>query len=236
MGKNEKVKLLIDFIHRFAFHHVLWFLEVNHQLGEKKALECLDDVYKKSYTVFIERLSKVLNFELEEGLPTFLLGLDDDKLVDLLKAISINWLANDGIWFQSVEFKRTMHDAKRCNDSCWAKFSPVEAYFIKSFLNLPDNSGLKGLEEALKYRLYSYINKQTIRWSEESLILEMNDCRVQSARKRKNLEEYPCNSGGWAEFSRFAETIDSRIKTEIIACPPDEHPAKYFCAWRFFIE
>jgi len=226
---------LIDFIHRFAFHHVFWFSEIRHQLGEKKALECLDDVYKKSYAVFIERLSKVLNFELDDGLPSFLLKLDNDKLAELLQAISINWLANDGIWFQSVEFKRNMLDAKRCNDSCWSNFSPIEAHFIKRFFNLNDNCGLKGLELALSYRLYSFINKQTIRWSDNSLILEMNDCRVQSARKRKNLEEYPCKSAGWVEFSRFAETIDSSIKTEIIVCPPDEHPDNYFCAWRFYI-
>ena len=235
MEKREKVELFIDFIHRFAFHHVLWFLEVARQQGEKKALECLDEVYKESYSIFIGRLSKILNFELIEGLPSQLLKLDDEKLNDLLKAISTNWLANDGIWFQSVEFKRNMIDAKRCNDSCWAQFSPIEAYFIKRLLNLDDSCGLKGLEKALNFRLYAFINKQTIKWSGDALILEMNDCRVQNARKRKQLEEYPCKSGGWAEFSRFAEAIDSRIKTEIIACPPDSHPDEFFCVWRFFI-
>jgi hypothetical protein len=235
MEKREKVELFIDFIHRFAFHHVLWFLEVSRQQGEKKALKCLDEVYKKSSFILIERLSKVLNFELIEGLPSQLLKLEEEKLNDLLKATSISWLANDGIWFQSVEFKRNMIDAKRCNDSCWAQFSPIEAYFIKRFLNLEDNCGLKGLEEALKFRLYAFINKQTIKWSDNTLILEMNDCRVQNARKKKQLEEYPCKSGGWAEFSRFAESIDSSIKTEIIACPPDSHSDEFFCAWRFFI-
>lgn len=235
MDKREKVELFFDFIHRFAFHYVFWFLEVKSQLGEKKALECLDEVYKKSSSIFIDRLSKTLDFELDGGFPAPLLNLDNGKLDDLLKSISINWLANDGVWFQSVEFKRNMIDAKRCNDTCWAQFSPMEAYFVKRFLNLEDNCGLPGLEKALKYRLYSFINKQTVKWDGKSLILEMNDCRVQSARKRKNLEEYPCKSGGWAEFSRFAESIDSHIKTEIIACPPDKHPEEFFCAWKFFV-
>ena len=235
MEKREKVKLFIDFIHRFAFHYVFWFLEIKSQLGGKKALECLNEVYDKSYSIFIERLSKTLNFELHEGLPATLLNLNDDVIDDLLKSISINWLANDGVWFQSVEFQGNMIDAKRCNDSCWAQFSPIEAYFIKRFLNLDDNCGLPGLEKALKFRLYAFINKQTIKWNGNALILEMNDCRVQNARKRKLLEEYPCKSGGWAEFSRFAECLDNRIKTEIVACPPDKHPEEFFCAWNFIV-
>ncbi|GAI20039.1 unnamed protein product, partial [marine sediment metagenome] len=69
-----------------------------------------------------------------------------------------------------------------------------------------------------------------------SFIFQMNECRVQDARKRKGLDDYPCKSGGMAEFPTFAESIDSRIKTECISCPPDEHPKEWYCKWRFTIE
>jgi hypothetical protein len=237
MDKNEKVSLIIDFVHRLAFHYVLWFLEIERQLGKEKALECLNKVYGQANQLLFKKLSKALNFDLEKnGFPTPLLMLDDPTLDELIKTISVSWLANDGLWFQAVEFERNMIDAKRCNDSCWAQFSPIEANFIKRFLGLSDDCGLEGLEKALGCRLYTFINKQTVRWHENALILEVNSCRVQDARNRKNLEEYPCKSGGFAEFSRFAETIDRRIKTSIIACPPDKHPDEYFCAWKFFID
>jgi len=61
----------------------------------------------------------------------------------------------------------------------------------------------------------------------------MNDYRVQAARKRKGLTDYPCKSGGLVEYRAFAETIDSRIRTSRIACPPDDHPPEWFCTWRF---
>ena len=61
----------------------------------------------------------------------------------------------------------------------------------------------------------------------------MNNCRVKAARKHKRLVDYPCKSGGLAEYRGFAQTIDPRIRTSCIACPPDEHPAEWFCAWRF---
>ncbi|MFW6216477.1 MAG: DUF6125 family protein, partial [Desulfohalobiaceae bacterium] len=64
---------------------------------------------------------------------------------------------------------------------------------------------------------------------------QMNDCQVQSARKRKGLPDYPCKSVGLVEYGYFATAIDSRIQTECIGCPPDEHPEDWFCAWRFRI-
>jgi hypothetical protein len=64
----------------------------------------------------------------------------------------------------------------------------------------------------------------------------MNNCRVQAARKNRGLADYPCKSAGIVEYSTFASQIDSRIKTTCVACPPDEHPVEWFCAWRFTIE
>jgi hypothetical protein len=61
----------------------------------------------------------------------------------------------------------------------------------------------------------------------------MNDCRVQSARKRKNLPDFPCKSVGLVEYSGFAQAIDPGIQTRCLACPPDPHPDHYWCAWEF---
>ena len=63
----------------------------------------------------------------------------------------------------------------------------------------------------------------------------MVDCRVQSARKRKGLDDFPCKSVGIEEYSGFARTIDERIKTTCISCPPDDHPDDFFCAWEFVV-
>ena len=42
-------------------------------------------------------------------------------------------------------------------------------------------------------------------------------------------------SVGLVEYAEFAKTIDPRIKTICIACPPDKHPDEYYCAWKFYI-
>jgi len=196
----------------------------------------LDAAWQKSYSIQMKRLGKILGFENEEGAPQPLLDLPEAKLDELLEGSAINWLANDGVWFQSVEFEYGMTEAKRCNDSAWAQFSPLEAWSIKRLLDLPEQSGLEGLKKALSYRLYSYINKQSFtEETEDSFVFRMNECRVQVARKRKGLEDYPCKSGGLVEYSTFAEAIDARIKTKCISCPPDPHPDEFYCAWRFSI-
>lgn len=234
LDKKDTARFIVDLIHRLIIHHGLWFSEASHQFGHEKARKLLFNVLERSYGFQMKRLAKTLGFEMEEGIPGPLLELDDQTLNDLRDSIAKNWLVNDGIWFQTIESERDMNDAKRCNDTCWARFSPVEAESIKYKLGLPDQSGLEGLKKALEFRLYSCINKQVITFeNDHSVALYMNDCRVQSARKRKGLDDYPCKSGGLTEYTTFAETIDPNIKTECIACPPDQHPDEWFCGWRF---
>lgn len=237
LSKAQKIRLLFDFYHRTTMHYAMWFAEVRHQMGTEKAYEVFGDVYDKSFGLQMSRIAKTLDLELEDGLPKVMLELEDEKIENLTKALSVNWLANDGIWFQGVEFKHGMHNAKRANDTCWAHFSPFEAWSIKKYLNLSENPGLEGLKKALEFRLYAYVNEQEIvDETDNSFEFRMNKCRVQAARNRKGMDDYPCKSGGLVEYTTFAETIDSRIKTECIACPPDKHPEEWYCAWRFSIE
>ena len=93
------------------------------------------------------------------------------------------------------------------------------------------------LVEALTHRLYSRLNVQEVtELSGTRAVFVMRDCRVQSARQRKGLPDFPCKSVGIVEYSEFARAIDPRIRTRCIACPPDPHGAEYFCAWEFTLD
>jgi hypothetical protein len=226
--------LVLDMLHRSMVHYTLWFTEAVHQFGMERALELMQAARQKSYRVQMERFAKVLGFELKDGIPKVLLDMPREALLELMNHIGANWLANDGIWFQAIEEARDMYDAKRCNDSCWTRFSPFEAWSIREFLGLPRQAGLDGLKKALRFRIYARINVQSIiDEAPHSFVFQMNDCRVQSARKRKGLADYPCKSAGLVEYRSFGEAIDPRIRCECISCPPDHHPEKWFCAWRF---
>ncbi|GAB6887621.1 hypothetical protein JCM13304A_11190 [Desulfothermus okinawensis JCM 13304] len=236
LTKEEKARFTLNMVHRLIFHHVFWFKEVEHQFGFEEALNILNDVLTQGEKVHSKRIQKELNIPFSDCLPEFLLNMDDENLYKIMETVSKMWIANDGLWFLSVEHKRDMNDAKRCNDSCWCWFSPIEAWHIKRFLKMDDHPGLKGLEKALKFRMYAFLNIQEIKWVDDNTLeFYMKRCRVQYARKRKGLPDYPCKSAGLVEYRRFAESIDLNIKTQCIGCPPDEHPDDWFCAWRFSI-
>jgi len=235
LSNIELAHYAIDVLRRIMLHYGIWFNEVVHQLGLEEAIRLEEEVSASFSPIAMNRLSKTLGFQTENGLPLWLVNMEKDKLVSLIKAMSFNWLAGDGVWFRAVEDNYDMDTSKRCNDTCWTRYSPLEAAMIKSFLRLPRQSGLDGLEQALSFRLYAHINEQTIERVGDELILRMVKCLVQTTRRRKGLPDYPCKSAGVAEFPAFARMIDSRIKTECISCPPDEHPREWFCAWRFHI-
>lgn len=160
--------------------------------------------------------------------------LSVEQLRELLTDFAKRWLAHDGLWFQAVENAHGMEEAIRLDAAAWERFTALEARRIMTFLGLEEGGGLSAMKKALGYRLYSFVNVQKILEPEEGvLVFRMNDCRVQSARKRKNLPDFPCKPVGLVEYSGFARTIDPRIETRCLACPPDPHPDEYYCAWEF---
>jgi hypothetical protein len=165
-----------------------------------------------------------------------MINIDDLSREDLLKLLDIyakNWLAHDGCWFLALEEKFGIETAIEMDTRSWEQFSPVEARRIMQTFNIPENSGLAALEQALGYRLYARVNRQAARWTDDgALEFRMIECRVQAARRRKGLPDFPCKPVGIVEYGQFAQTVDPRIKTECIACPPDPVGSEY-CTWRF---
>ncbi len=160
--------------------------------------------------------------------------LPKEFLIDLLEDAAKNWLAHDGLWFLACEARLGMEGAIELDRQAWEKFTVIEAKRIMARHGIPPNSGLEGLKKALAYRLYAHLNIQEIvEETENSLVFRMNDCRVQSARTRDGRPDFPCKLVGLVEYTKFAQTIDPRIKTECLSCPPDKHPAEYYCAWKF---
>jgi len=163
--------------------------------------------------------------------------LNREELEGMVLDFAKNWLAHDGLWFQAVEKNSGMETAIKLDTEAWERFTRIEAMRIMARHNIEENGGLEALKEALKYRLYSVLNEQEVtEETEKSFVFKMVDCRVQSARKRKDLPPFPCKSVGIVEYTEFARKIDPRIKTECIACPPDPGERDFYCGWKFSID
>jgi hypothetical protein len=168
---------------------------------------------------------------------TRLVDCTKEELIDLLEDAAKNWLAHDGLWFLAAEEAFGIETAIELDTHAWERFTVLEARRIMKRHSIAPGGGLEALETALGYRLYAYINVQEAVWeNEKSLVFKMKDCRVQSARQRKGLPDFPCKPVGLIEYGNFARTIDPRIRTDCLSCPPDPHPADYWCSWRFSLE
>jgi len=163
--------------------------------------------------------------------------LDDlsrEELIEMLNIYAKNWLAHDGCWFLAIEEAYDMEMAINMDREAWRRFTVVEAKRLIQFLELGENSGLEGLAKALKFRLYSTLNEDRVDIIDDQTIrYYVKTCRVQQTRRRKGLPDFPWKSVGIVEYSYFAKTIDSRIETECLSCPPEITDNDYYCIWEF---
>ncbi|MBQ9948517.1 MAG: hypothetical protein IJO91_09035 [Oscillospiraceae bacterium] len=163
-------------------------------------------------------------------------SFNKDDLIRLIEIYSKNWLAMDGVWFQSIEQKSGMDEAMFHDAEAWRRFTVIEAKRIKEFLKLPDNSGVNGLEKALRLRFYANINKDLIEINGNTLTYTAVECHVQTARARKGMPFHPCKSVGEIEYSGFAKVIDERFVCECVSCYPDITDNSCCCKWRFTLK
>jgi hypothetical protein len=162
--------------------------------------------------------------------------LSREDLLKLVQVYAKSWLAHDGCWFLATEEAHGLDTAMELDTRAWERFAVAEARRIVKEFGIPPDGGLQSLELALRYRLYAAINQQAAEWvDEKTLRFKMIECRVQKTRRQKNLPEFPCKSVGIVEFSQFARTVDPRIETRCLACPPDE-ASGYYCGWEFTID
>jgi hypothetical protein len=157
-----------------------------------------------------------------------------EDLEGMLEDAALNWLAHDGLWFLAVEERFGMPAAIDLDAKAWESFTVIEAKRIMKRHGIAPGGGIPALARALGLRLYALINEQQIvEQTEDRLVFRMDECRVQSARRRKGLPEFPCKPVGRVEYSGFARAIDPRIETRCLGCPPDPEPRDWYCGWEF---
>lgn len=160
--------------------------------------------------------------------------LDREGLRELLAVYARNWLAHDGCWFLAAENRMGLQAAIELDTEAWREFTGFEAWRILRFLGLQPGGGIPALVRALGFRLYACVNRQAVVEADDRrLIFGMVECRVQEARLRKGLPDFPCRPVGEIEYAGFARTIDPRIETRCLSCPPGRTDPRHWCLWEF---
>jgi SAM-dependent methyltransferase len=183
-----------------------------------------------------DRFHRLAVFEVPPAVPAppAFASLDRAGLFRALDVFAKNWLAHDGCWFLAAEERYGMETAIDLDAASWRRFAAAEARRIMEAFAIPTGGGLDALQRALSYRMYSFVNPSRVERSPEGDVLRffMETCRVQQTRRHKGLPDFPCRSVGEVEFETFARTVDARIVTRCLSCPPDPG-ADGHCGWEF---
>lgn len=164
-------------------------------------------------------------------------AMSKEELVRVVVDDAKNWLAHDGLWFQAVERAHGMEAAIEADRTAWETFTVIEARRIMERLGIAPGGGIAALVECLQHRLYARLNVQEVAEIDDArAVFVMRECRVQSARRRKGLPDFPCKTVGQVEYAGFARTIDPRIGTRCLTCPPDPGAGDLACAWEFTLQ
>ena len=92
LNQDELARFVIQVFRRAILHYGMWFNEVHHQLGLEEAMRTEEEVSASIFPTITKHLSKVLDFNTKNGLPVWLVNMEKEKLIDLIDAMSVNWL------------------------------------------------------------------------------------------------------------------------------------------------
>ena len=161
-------------------------------------------------------------------------NMDESSLRNYIEFLLWHYRVVDSFWFISIEERFGREVAEEINDGVWTRVGPMAAKDIRKRYNIREK-GLEGFIKTLKLFPWTILGGHRIEQREDEVILTVPECPPQVARIKRGLGEYDCKEMHMNEFVQVAKEVDPRIRIECEFAPPDPHPDKLFCKWRFYL-
>lgn len=155
-----------------------------------------------------------------------------DALIEVLFMHLRNLYAVDGLYFLGIEERYGTSTATEIDQDVWRQMGTIEAKRLRK-MNIGGDD-IHGLMKALRLTSWALdIEDKEIEIHEDRGVIRNRNCRVQTTRARKGLDEFPCKGVRLGFMKSFAEEFNPDIDVACNVCPPDEHPKDLWCEWEF---
>ncbi len=161
--------------------------------------------------------------------------LDKESLEELVKVLYQTINTVDGLWFLFVEDAHGLEESTRIDGEVWKIMGKVEARRIKQAIDLEGVEPIKALEKMIPFISWLTPDEYEIKSEEDVLNLKVLRCKPQEERLKGEKKVFQCKEVAEDYFYAFIKEIDSNLKFECLACPPDSKPKDYWCEWVFKI-
>ena len=161
-------------------------------------------------------------------------NMDAPELRKYIEFLLWHYRLVDAFWFIYVTEQVDQTTAERINEKVWWELAARGARDLKSKFDLTEK-GTRGFVKAIRHFPWAIITEYDIAENDNEAVIAVPSCPPQVARLKRGLDEFYCRDMHRGFFEGFAKEIDDRIQVECLFAPPDPHPEKVFCQWRFFI-
>ncbi len=147
---------------------------------------------------------------------------------------SRGFYAMDGLWFSLLEEKYGLEDALDIDVRVWRSLGLVHGKrLLKAFAINKDNpiQALVSMIQADPIQIVYEPEVTTL--TDSKVVFHCNSCPPQQFRIQSGKGELPCKPVGIALFTSYAELVSPKVKLSCLTCPPDPHPAQFWCEWQF---
>ena len=104
-----------------------------------KATEVEGEAGNLAWIIILNHMAGLFGFEIQERSPFSLNQMSKEKLIEAIDGAAVNWLANDGVWFQTVEKQFGMDRLNAATIRGWSRFSPYAASPDKKIIGISLN-------------------------------------------------------------------------------------------------
>ncbi len=166
----------------------------------------------------------------------FLMNMPKEQLIELMFTHLRNMWSVDGLYFVGIEDKFGTEAATEIDANVWSVMGKLEARRLREVLGFePDN--IEAISNYIKATGWHLDLEDVELEISDNKIIERNiDCRVQSARLKKGLDEFPCKPVRFGYLQSFFKELNPNIEVQCNQCPPDVHGDELWCEWQIWLK